>query len=149
MTWLGEIGKIYRDSVKNLRENMNLRPKFFVCVSILDSATDLSGCSQPGTPQQWVLLEDTGVRNMHEIVILGLSVVCFVTDGGNLLTRNCIKFGLEHYELYIDFLKYIKTTLSISWPVQSHLSSRQIHLSTPCQLLHAKTYRLQKFVDLF
>ena len=27
MTWLGEIGKIYRDSVKNLRENMNLRSK--------------------------------------------------------------------------------------------------------------------------
>ena len=49
MTWLGEIGKIYRDSVENLRENMNLRSKFCVCVSILDSATDLSGCSQPGS----------------------------------------------------------------------------------------------------
>ena len=49
MTWLGEIGKIYRDSVENLRENMHLRSKFCVCVSILDSATDLSGCSQPGS----------------------------------------------------------------------------------------------------
>ena len=29
MTWLGEIGKIYRDSVENLRENMNLRSKFY------------------------------------------------------------------------------------------------------------------------
>ena len=28
MTCLGEIGKIYRDSVENLRENMNLRSKF-------------------------------------------------------------------------------------------------------------------------
>ena len=28
MTWLGEIGKIYRDSVENFRENMNLRSKF-------------------------------------------------------------------------------------------------------------------------
>ena len=28
MTWSGEIGKIYRDSVENLRENMNLRSKF-------------------------------------------------------------------------------------------------------------------------
>ena len=27
-TWLGEIGKIYRDSVENFRENMNLRSKF-------------------------------------------------------------------------------------------------------------------------
>ena len=49
MTWLGEIGKIYRDSVENLRENMNLRSKFCVCVSILDAATDLSGCSQSGS----------------------------------------------------------------------------------------------------
>ena len=49
MTWLGEIGKIYRDSVENLRENMNLRSKFCVCVSILDAATDLSGCSQLGS----------------------------------------------------------------------------------------------------
>ena len=48
MTWLGEIGKIYRDSVENLRENMNLRSKFCVCVSILDATTDLSGCSQSG-----------------------------------------------------------------------------------------------------
>ena len=49
MTWLGEIGKIYRDSVENLRENMNLRSKFCVCVSILDAATDLSGCSHSGS----------------------------------------------------------------------------------------------------
>ena len=42
MTWLGEIGKIYRDLVENLRENMNLMSKFRVCVSILD----LSSCSQ-------------------------------------------------------------------------------------------------------
>ena len=49
MTWLGEIGKIYRDSVENLRENMNLRSKFCVCVSISDAAIDLSGCSQLGS----------------------------------------------------------------------------------------------------
>ena len=28
MTLLGDIDKIYRDSVENLRENMNLRSKF-------------------------------------------------------------------------------------------------------------------------
>ena len=49
MTWLGEIGKICRDSVENFRENMNLRSKFCVCVSILDAATDLSGCSHSGS----------------------------------------------------------------------------------------------------
>ena len=28
MTWLGEIGKIYRDFVEIFRENMKLRSKF-------------------------------------------------------------------------------------------------------------------------
>ena len=28
MMWLGEIGKIYRDLVENLRDNTNLRSKF-------------------------------------------------------------------------------------------------------------------------
>ena len=49
MTWLCEIGKIYWDSVENLRENMNLGSKFCVCVSILDAATDLSGCRHSGS----------------------------------------------------------------------------------------------------
>ena len=65
MTWLWEIGKLYRDSVENLRENMFLRSKFCVCVSILDSATDLSGCSQSGSLSSGPKVKSEYCREAH------------------------------------------------------------------------------------
>ena len=104
MTWLGEIGKIYRDSVENLRENMNLRSKFCVCVSILDAATDLSGCSHSGSlsSEMFVTVLDSltkllvppcdpefGGYNIWDVKTM-IIYVCFFILNLQLLSYGCL-----------------------------------------------------------